>query len=92
MTNKSQHPYKRKNHGTPKVPHHKCNWPGCEKNTKQWGCHTHFLMLPPDLQAKVQATYRPGQEQDGQPSTQYLMVQLEINELAKSMEEKKDAA
>lgn len=39
-------------------------------------CYRHWSMVPRDLQARVWATYRRGQEVDKQPSNDYLDAAL----------------
>ena len=53
---------------------HHCQWPGCDKQVPpaMWGCRTHWYALPAGLRASIWATYRPGQERNGTPSTEYL--------------------
>lgn len=55
---------------------HHCHWPGCEKQVPpaMWGCSPHWFKLPAGLRARVWAAYRPGQEIDGTPSTEYIEV------------------
>lgn len=53
---------------------HACHWPGCSKQVPpaMWGCKDHWFMLPADLRQRIWATYRPGQEVNGDPSDAYL--------------------
>jgi hypothetical protein len=37
-------------------------------------CKPHWALVPDQLQARVWATYRPGQEIDKHPSEQYLVA------------------
>lgn len=59
---------------------HTCHWPGCAEQVPpaHWGCLRHWKMLPSTLRDKVWKTYRPGQEEDGRPSYDYLSVANEI--------------
>ncbi|WP_439606827.1 hypothetical protein [Hydrogenophaga sp.] len=59
---------------------HHCHWPGCEKQVPpaMWGCSTHWFKLPAALRSKIWATYRPGQEVNGTPSTAYVEVAKEV--------------
>lgn len=41
-------------------------------------CKKHWVMVPPDAQAKLWRLYRPGQETDKQPSVQYLKHAMQI--------------
>ncbi len=56
---------------------HYCHARGCLKviPPKLLMCPPHWRMVPPDLQAKVWATYRPGQEVDKNPSNEYIAAQ-----------------
>jgi hypothetical protein len=49
---------------------HNCRWVGCTKKVplNMWGCKTHWFMLPKAIRDKIWASYRPGQEDDLQPS------------------------
>ena len=40
-----------------------CPWPACPKRTKAsyLMCREHWYALPPDIRARILATYRPGQ-------------------------------
>lgn len=53
---------------------HHCHWPDCDKQVPpaMWGCMGHWKALPKDLQARIWATYVPGQEVSGTPSRAYL--------------------
>ena len=55
---------------------HSCHWPGCPKQVPpaKWGCRAHWYALPAGLRAKIWAAYRPGQEIDGRPSSEYMEV------------------
>lgn len=56
--------------------HHHCHWPGCEKQVPpaMWGCKPHWFRLPSHLRIAIWNTYRPGQENDMRPSSQYTEV------------------
>jgi hypothetical protein len=53
---------------------HTCHWPGCsvEVDPKMWGCRYHWFMLPRSIRGRIWATYRPGQENDKNPSAAYV--------------------
>ena len=53
---------------------HHCHWPGCDKQVppSMWGCSRHWFKLPRELQLRIWASYRPGQEIDGTPSANYI--------------------
>lgn len=53
---------------------HHCHWPDCDKQVPpaMWGCSKHWFMLPDFLRQLIWATYAPGQESSGRPSTAYL--------------------
>ena len=53
---------------------HGCHWPGCERQVPpaMWGCRQHWFKLPKHLRDRIWATYRPGQEVNMTPSTDYL--------------------
>ena len=53
---------------------HTCHAPGCgiPVPPRLFMCRTHWRMLPPSLRERIWATYRPGQENDKQPSGDYL--------------------
>lgn len=55
---------------------HFCHWPGCKKQVKPafWGCRKHWYMLPLQLRRRIWAAYRPGQEEDGRVSDEYMAV------------------
>lgn len=40
-----------------------------------WGCRTHWYALPRKIRDAVYREYRPGQENDKQPSPRYMAVQ-----------------
>lgn len=60
--------------------HHHCHWPDCNKKVPPalWGCKDHWFRLPKTLRNRIWATYRPGQEIDKNPSTEYLAVANEV--------------
>lgn len=64
------------------VPGHLCHWPGCQVEVPpaRWGCLPHWRMLPRDLQRRIWATYRIGQEDDKRPSAAYLAVAREVQD------------
>jgi len=53
---------------------HTCHWPKCPREVppKMWGCRDHWFALPKHLRDEIWRTYRPGQENDKQPSPEYL--------------------
>lgn len=53
---------------------HHCHWPGCDEDVPPatWGCRKHWYMLPKELQRRIWATYRPGQEISKTPSREYV--------------------
>lgn len=61
-------------------PEHTCHWPGCDKRVppKLWGCRLHWYALPKDLRDRIWQTYRPGQEIDKRPSTEYIAVAKDV--------------
>jgi hypothetical protein len=40
-----------------------------------WGCRAHWFALPKNIRDAVYREYRPGQEDDKQPSLRYMAVQ-----------------
>ena len=56
---------------------HRCHAEGCEKQVppKMLMCLRHWRMVPKTLQARIWATYRPGQEVDKRPSAEYMAAQ-----------------
>lgn len=61
---------------------HTCHWPGCKQQVPpaKWGCSKHWFELPPQLRSKIWNAYRPGQEDDGKPSEEYLAVAKEVDD------------
>lgn len=61
---------------------HCCHWPGCTKRVKPafWGCFEHWHMLPKRIRNKIWNTYRPGQEEDGDPSREYILAAEDAQE------------
>lgn len=55
---------------------HRCHARGCIKAVppKLLMCLRHWRMVPRDVQARIWATYRPGQEIDKNPTDEYLTV------------------
>jgi hypothetical protein len=64
---------------------HKCHWPGCDVQCKpaQFSCTHHWYMLPRALRTKIWGAYRIGQEEDMNPSRQYLEVVAEVQQWIK---------
>lgn len=58
-------------------PGHYCHAYGCPVPVppKMLMCLKHWRMVPRDLQKLVWATYRPGQEDDKNPSVEYIFAQ-----------------
>lgn len=58
---------------------HACHWPGCREQVPPavWGCRRHWYALPLELRRRIFAAFRPGQEEDGRPSSTYLAVARE---------------
>lgn len=61
---------------------HLCHWPGCSRHVPpaMWGCKDHWYRLPDKLRRRVWKSYRPGQENDQQPSADYLAVAREVQD------------
>lgn len=55
---------------------HHCHWPGCDKQVPpaMWGCRQHWFQLPQNLRNAIWKHYRPGQEKELNPSSEYLNV------------------
>lgn len=53
---------------------HTCHWPECKKQVKPafWGCAHHWFKLPKNLRDWIWSTYRPGQEEELNPTQAYL--------------------
>ena len=58
----------------PQTRNHTCHWPGCKRQVPpaMWGCREHWFALPADIRARIWRCYRPGQEKDMRPSSEYL--------------------
>ena len=58
---------------------HTCHATGCKTNVPpaMWGCRKHWFMVPKELRDRIWATYRPGQEEDWEPSREYLLAAKE---------------
>ena len=56
---------------------HTCHAHGCTRAVPpaMWGCRTHWFSLPKNIRNAVYREYRPGQEDDKQPSLRYMAVQ-----------------
>ncbi len=61
---------------------HACHWPGCTAQVPpaMWGCREHWFRLPKSLRDRIWAAFRPGQEIDKRPSTEYLAVAREAQD------------
>lgn len=59
------------------MSHHACHAHGCEVQVPpaMFMCKEHWYALPKRLRDAVWREYRPGQENDKQPSLRYLAVQ-----------------
>lgn len=53
---------------------HTCHWTDCKRSVppKMWGCREHWFKLPKVIRDAIWKHYRPGQETDKRPSTEYL--------------------
>lgn len=58
---------------------HTCHWAGCGAQVKpaMWGCKEHWFRLPKRLRDRIWHAYRPGQEEDGRPSLDYIAAARE---------------
>ncbi len=63
---------------------HRCHWPDCELPVppKMWGCRRHWFKLPKRIRDEIWRTYRPGQEIDKNPSSEYLEAAAAAREWA----------
>lgn len=61
---------------------HHCHWPGCDVQVPpaMWGCPRHWFKLPHGLRREIWRSYRPGQEEDKNPSKEYLEVARRVQE------------
>jgi hypothetical protein len=61
---------------------HTCHWPGCDKQVPpaMWGCKEHWMCLLSQLRRAIWSAYRPGQEEDGAVSEEYLRVAREAKD------------
>jgi hypothetical protein len=61
---------------------HECHWPDCKEQVPpaMWGCKKHWFKLPAHLRRLVWANYRPGQEVDMRPSSDYVRVARTVQE------------
>lgn len=53
---------------------HTCHWPNCPRQVKpaMWGCREHWFTLPRAIRDRIWLAYQPGQEDRGDPSTEYV--------------------
>lgn len=53
---------------------HRCRWPGCPHlvASKLWGCRRHWFLLPARIRNAIWRAYRPGQEETGRISDEYV--------------------
>lgn len=58
---------------------HTCHATNCNQRVppKMFMCLHHWRMIPPVMQKRIWAAYRPGQEVDKRPSEEYLKVTAE---------------
>ncbi len=58
----------------PQTRVHHCHWTGCDKQVPpaMWGCRNHWFKLPGPLRSWIWRTYKPGQEVNGTPSSEYI--------------------
>lgn len=61
---------------------HTCHWPGCTLQVRpaMWGCREHWFRLPKRLRDRIWNAYRPGQEEDGRPSDDYIAAAREVRD------------
>lgn len=66
---------------------HTCHWPGCRKQVPpaMWGCRFHWFQLPKTLRDRVWAAYRPGQEETGNVSEDYVAVARDVQRWIKEV-------
>jgi hypothetical protein len=60
---------------TGKMPH-TCHAQGCDVEVEpaMFMCQPHWFMVPPPLREGIKGSYRPGQEVDKKPSSEYLAI------------------
>lgn len=53
---------------------HTCHATACTKNVppEMWGCRRHWFMVPKQIRDRIWQHYRAGQEDDWEPSREYL--------------------
>jgi hypothetical protein len=58
---------------------HKCHANGCQKAVppKMFMCKPHWFALPKSMRDDIWLHYRPGQERDKSPSSDYIRVARE---------------
>lgn len=71
---------------------HTCHWPGCGRKVKPalWGCSVHWFALPKNLRDEVWRTYRPGQEESGDPSEAYIEVAQRVQAWIREEQRRKE--
>jgi hypothetical protein len=71
---------------------HRCFWPGCGAHVSisRLGCAPHWFALPESIRTRIWASYRPGQEEDGELSAGYADALEDALRFARG--ESKDAA
>jgi hypothetical protein len=64
---------------------HTCHARGCSTSVppRMFMCRRHWFMVPRAMQARIWATYRPGQERTKDPSLEYLDAAMDaVNHVA----------
>lgn len=77
----------------PQTREHTCHWPGCGKQVPpaMWGCKSCWKKLPKYLRDRIWTTYRPGQEEDLDVSSEYLDAADEVQKWIAEHEEDRTA-
>ena len=59
---------------------HACHWPGCDRQVAPalWGCRAHWYALPHSLRRRIWLTYRINQENELDPSPEYLEAARDV--------------
>lgn len=65
---------------------HECHWPGCAAQVPpaMWGCKKHWYALPQAMRARIWRAYRPGQENDSNPSREYVEAARDVQSWIKA--------
>ena len=71
---------------------HTCHHPTCSRVTdpKMLACRTHWFLLPQELRIAIWRTYRPGQEEDKQPSQEYMDVLAQVMQYWRDREQQQE--